>query len=311
MLMGMRPKDIFMALKTENPTEELMRRFEISSEEQVINSIKRVVPQGYKDILRQLDKKNKRLRKRANSTSEDAMSVHSDEKIEEVFDVEVSTVNRVDETMTFEPFEGFEEEEESEAMQSAETRAKELEQLQLDEQKLSDMVCALEKEHVDFVSRRGKILEGLEQSNKTLKKLRDALQQEQKKATALCREYEELETKMQDNTRECAAHKELLDDIRNRITELKKINIWVYEDGTIDVENGELITISDEIVDTYFATMYRLPEANELMVKELITVAKLVCMKKEYEKMGCRYEFYFGNPKAQLLYEAVSSHDIG
>lgn len=281
----MRTKDLHIALKTNNPAEELMKRFDFSTREELYEAIRKISPQAAKDFIRKIERKSK----------------HSDSKVEVVV-VEIAEETQEDSAILMANDEA---EEEVNVMSSGETRESELQQLQRDEQELSDWLCNLEGEHKGIVARRLAIAEQLEKSKKILQKILGELEREQGNVVSLYSEYNELAHRMQEVTHECIAHRELLTDVRDRIVELSKVYIFVFEDGNIEVENAEMVSVSSEEVIAIFNVLVERPEAEEIKLKEIKSIARLKAMVKEYERRNLKFEINFGNPKAQQLFEGI------
>lgn len=94
----------------------------------------------------------------------------------------------------------------------------------------------------------------------------------------------------------------MLADTRAQLEEAKKLKISVFSDGTIECENGELQYPSEAEVSQVFSTIILLAAAEELTVKQIKTVAKLVLTVKKIDK---KYELEFDSDSVQKFYEAA------
>ena len=94
----------------------------------------------------------------------------------------------------------------------------------------------------------------------------------------------------------------MLADTRAQIEEAQKLKISVFSDGTIECENGELESPWAAEVSQLYSTLILLAAAEELTIKQIKTVAKLVLMVKKIDK---KYELEFDSDLVQKLYEAA------
>ena len=285
----MRAKDLHIAMKCNNPAEELMTRFGFATREDLYDSIKVVVPQAAKEFIRKIERKSGSKSARVSSKEK---NVPLEEKVEVA--VSLSEIHSVEATIG---------NEENEVVVSEKSRENELQQLQNDEQELSGLLCNLESEHKAIVARRMEVTEQLRTSKAHLQKILVELEREQGNITAFYDEYNKLARRMQEISHECATYRELISDVRNRIDELKMAYIVVFADGSIEVENAEMVSIVYEEMDAVFKDIVNRREAEDLLVKELKAIARLKVMVKEYEKSGIKVEIDFENSKAKQLFE--------
>lgn len=285
----MRTKDIHLSMNQDNPVEELMSKFSFATEEELYAEIRRITPQGSEDFIRRLKKKSRRARTSVKPTVFTGNS-------------EVQKPAEITEFMmvTEEPYEDEKVDEFGSMLEAK--QEDELEQLRKDEHELSEQLCELEAEHKEIMAKRSNIVNELSVSRKTLVELRSVIKREEKKVVSLCEEYNGLAIRMQEITRECNAHRELLEDMRDRISELEKVYIFVFEDGTIEVENAEMVSVSGEEVVKIVNELIKREEAEEVMFKDIKNVAKIKLMISEYERSGLKLEVNFGNPKVEKLF---------
>ena len=91
----MKSKDIHIALKRNDGISYLMERFEFSQKEELFEAIRKVTPSGAENLIRKLEKKQKRCERRdkANAGSEPTEEVtqpeeHPVQDFEEVVDMD-------------------------------------------------------------------------------------------------------------------------------------------------------------------------------------------------------------------------------
>ncbi len=177
-----------------------------------------------------------------------------------------------------------------------------LEELLEEEKFLSDNCVALEKEHKELISARREDVKMLANIKKTLEELKRLLQANQNRLTTVLEDYNSKAEQMIRVNSEISACKEMLADTRAQLEEAKKLKISVFSDGTIECENGELQYPSEAEVSQVFSTIILLAAAEELTVKQIKTVAKLVLTVKKIDK---KYELEFDSDSVQKFYEAA------
>ena len=167
---------------------------------------------------------------------------------------------------------------------------------------LSDNCVSLEKEHNALINARREDVKTLAQIKRTLEELKRLLQVNQSKLTTVLENYNSKAEQMLRVSSEISACKEMLADTRAQIEEAQKLKISVFSDGTIECENGELESPCEAEVSQLFSTLILLAAAEELTIKQIKTVAKLVLMVKKIDK---KYELEFDSDLVQKLYEAA------
>jgi len=294
----MKSKDIHIATKREDGINYLMERFEFSDKEELFEAIRKVTPSGAEELIRKLEKKQKRNGRRDKANASSELTDEEVPQTEEQPVQEIANVVDMDKTQ-----EDIEEELEQEELNMSKTL--DLEQLKAQEQELSAEVCRLEGKHKELVSKRRDLVGALERAQRALKELRRILREQESNVTNLYDQYIECADEMDAINQERRACKELLEDTRKQIVDLQKITILVYQNGRIEVENAEIPTISDEEIISELGKLICMPEAGEITINELKTIAKLQKMVKFYEDNGNVFELVFDSSKVQSFWETV------
>ena len=167
---------------------------------------------------------------------------------------------------------------------------------------LSDNCVSLEKEHNALINARREDVKTLAEIKRTLEELKRLLQVNQSKLTTVLENYNSKAEQMLRVSSEISACKEMLADTRAQIEEAKKLKISVFSDGTIECENGELESPCEAEVSQLLSTLILLAAAEELTIKQVKTVAKLVSVVKKIDQ---KYELEFDSDLVQKLYEAA------
>ena len=286
--MTMTSKDLHIAVKRNDGVEYLISRFGIPDEETLFETVRKIVPLKAEDFIKVLKKKQKQLSKKRNKNSEEVDSssmVQSSEEQEQNMELFIQDVQ--------------EEEKDIHVVYT-------LEQLIEEEKKLSAKICEIEGEHKDLVAKRKRLVERLEFCRKALKELNRLLHEQEEKVTNTYSEYLECASQMEVLNGEKKKYMEQLNEIRNKIEDLKKITIYVYENSTIEMENMPIQYIEDGEIAVASRKLYELPEAEELTVKEIKTIAKLQIVVNMIERSGYQAEFVFDSSKVQKFWETLS-----
>ena len=295
----MTSKDLHVALKNQATEEELMERYGVDSSEELYEVMSKVAPGNFEYFKKEI-KKNQKNRLRKDAKKEMALdNQKEDEQIEltnfetltdQSSEVENGKVgkNMVDYTAVEKP--------------TNDEPKPSLNELLEAEKFLSDNCVSLEKEHNALINARREDVKTLALIKRTLEELKRLLQVNQSKLTTVLEDYNSKAEQMLRVSSEISACKEMLADTRAQIEEAKKLKVSVFSDGTIECENGELESPCEAEVSQLFSTLILLAAAEELTIKQVKTVAKLVSVVKKIDQ---KYELEFDSDLVQKLYEAA------
>lgn len=288
----MSPKDVHIALKRDDCVDYLMHRFDFSNREDLFESIRKIIPVGSAEIIRKLEKRQKKLNKKntpATAESEMDIATSKEECSSETSTEEVSEMEKAVEISEV-------------AVHIAPSCN--LDILRSQEEELSLESYRLESQHKELVARRKQLLDSLADVKKSLERLKATLVEQEQKATIFYDEYIKCATYMESITEECKVYRELLENVRAQIAELQKTTILVYSDH-VEVENAtqELPHISDEDLSARFTDLICDSEAGELTLNELKTIAKLCILVDFFKASNYSFELIFDNTKVQVFWE--------
>ena len=295
----MTSKDLHVALKNQATEEELMERYGVDSSEELYEVMSKVAPGNFEYFKKEI-KKNQKNRLRKDEKKKMALdNQKEDEQIEltnfetltdQSSEVENGKVgkNMVDYTAVEKP--------------TNDEPKPSLNELLEAEKFLSDNCVSLEKEHNALINARREDVKTLALMKRTLEELKRLLQVNQSKLTTVLEDYNSKAEQMLRVSSEISACKEMLADTRAQIEEAKKLKVSVFSDGTIECENGELESPCEAEVSQLFSTLILLAAAEELTIKQVKTVAKLVSVVKKIDQ---KYELEFDSDLVQKLYEAA------
>lgn len=295
----MTSKDLHVALKNQATEEELMERYGVDSSEELYEVMSKVAPGNFEYFKKEI-KKNQKNRLRKDEKKKMALdNQKEDEQIEltnfetltdQSSEVENGKVgkNMVDYTAVEKP--------------TNDEPKPSLNELLEAEKFLSDNCVSLEKEHNALINARREDVKTLALIKRTLEELKRLLQVNQSKLTTVLEDYNSKAEQMLRVSSEISACKEMLADTRAQIEEAKKLKVSVFSDGTIECENGELESPCEAEVSQLFSTLILLAAAEELTIKQVKTVAKLVSVVKKIDQ---KYELELDSDLVQKLYEAA------
>ena len=295
----MSSKDLHVALKNQATEEELMERYGVDSSEELYEVMSKVTPGNFEYFKKEI-KKNQKNRSRKDAKKEMALdNQKEDEQIEltnfETLTDQSSEVENGKVGKNMVDYTAVEESTNDEPKTS-------LNELLEAEKFLSDNCVSLEKEHNALINARREDVKTLAEIKRTLEELKRLLQVNQSKLTTVLENYNSKAEQMLRVSSEISACKEMLADTRAQIEEAKKLKISVFSDGTIECENGELEFPCEAEVSQLFSTLILLAAAEELTIKQVKTVAKLVSVVKKIDQ---KYELEFDSDLVQKLYEAA------
>ena len=295
----MSSKDLHVALKNQATEEELMERYGVDSSEELYEVMSKVTPGNFEYFKKEI-KKNQKNRSRKDAKKEMALDNQKEDEQIELTNFETLTdQSSEDENGTvgknMVDYTAVEESTNDEPKPS-------LNELLEAEKFLSDNCVSLEKEHNALINARREDVKTLAEIKRTLEELKRLLQVNQSKLTTVLENYNSKAEQMLRVSSEISACKEMLADTRAQIEEAKKLKISVFSDGTIECENGELESPCEAEVSQLFSTLILLAAAEELTIKQVKTVAKLVSVVKKIDQ---KYELEFDSDLVQKLYEAA------
>lgn len=185
----------------------------------------------------------------------------------------------------------------------SEPELSELEQLKKDEKEFSDLCIGLEVTHKQLVTERHQIVDNLIDVRKVLRNLLQLISENQQLVTSLKERHEAVSEKILNKTQELAEMREILEEIRVKITELEKVTIYVLP-TSLNVENyGHPIPeFAPEEIMPILNKLTQFAQADELKLSEVKNIAKLSLLLKFFQNLQFSVNLLFENPMAELLY---------
>lgn len=309
----MSSKYLHVALKNQATEEELMERYGVDSSEELYEVMSKVTPGNFEYFKKEI-KKNQKNRLRKDAKKEMALDNQKEDEQSEVTAESQESLYEQIELTNFETLTDQSSEDENGTVGKNMVDDTAMEKPTNDEPKpslnelleaekfLSDNCVSLEKEHNALINARREDVKTLVNIKRTLEELKRLLQANQNRLTTVLENYNSKAEQMLRVSSEISACKEMLADTRAQIEEAQKLKVSVFSGGTIECENGELEYPSEAEISQLFPTLILLAAAEELTIKQIKTVAKLVLIVKRIDQ---KYELEFDSDLVQKLYEAA------
>lgn len=294
---AMTSKDIRLAIKHGKTIPELMEEYGFSSEEELFSAISRIFSKGTEAnrVISNLKKNRKKAKPCTRQIQEDVTATNST-----TFD-ELTAKNSVPEDIEVVSVEtqNSHEQEQTESI------------LETEEFELSQKLMTLESTHKELVASHLDSKKVLLRMQKILAEMQRLMAEHQKTLRYELEKIQKTSDEMSKVSQEAKAISSRLKVVRAKLEELKKISIFVYSNGNLEFENGEipLSVCSEESLNSKFTEMILWPRAKEFSVtlKDLTTVAKLLLWTEYLASSGLAFEISFDSEEVQRFYEAVTA----
>lgn len=308
--------DLYIAVKKADPMSYLMSRFSFSDESELFSAIRKVAPSKGEGFIKTLKKKQKKLNQRTRATfenSEETVAQSEENADEAAINLSEPIAQNSKEIVDEEP------EQEGEAIPTAEESHNEekecneeitvqiltLQQLLSQENELSSIICGIEGKHKELVSKRREVFSRLERFQKALRELKRLPHAQEENVTKAYEEFLAYADQMEALNGEKKSYMKQLDDVRRKIDDMRKVNVFVYENASFEVENIPIEPIADSEVTSKSMKLFALPEAEELTAKEIKNIAKLHLVVEMIEANGYKAELVFDSERVQKFWETV------
>ena len=292
-------RDIRIAVKREDGVEYLMNRFGFSTKEELFDVIRKAIPSEADSLIRRFEKKHKQYLSRHENVQEDIQVALVDENAQS--DEAIVAETQID-VVIHTP-------EELEAIQAnkqeIEYPTMSVEELKAQEAELSAELCELEGKHKALVSERRGLCEDIAKAKRAIEELFRLANVQNERVQQLLTRYYACDDEMTDNMATQRVYRELIDETRAQIIESEKITIFLYQNGTIEVDNADVPHFSDEEVMLDFTKLLSNQFAGNITINELKGVVKLQKMVAIYAERGKNYELVFDNANVQKVWETV------
>ena len=288
----MTSKSLHITVKNGTTMEQAIKKYGYNTEKEFLAAIKRITNQSKAEFFKREFRQNSR---RSHESKKNEEQVDSKNAVEE------PQQDGMEEQVETAQLPQDEVESQQEGVEPLQNGSNTLEKLRKDEEELSQKCIELEGRHKGLCQKRMNVRENLEDTLNVLKELKRLVQVNREKVNSLRKEHNTLAEEMSTVMDELEPRKELLEEIRAQIKELEKITIFVYENGNLETENGAIPEVEPDTVGKVFKELVSLPEAENLKIKEVRTIATLKIL---VSTLQGEYRIIFENPNAQAFWKA-------
>lgn len=306
-------RDVYFALKEHGgkAIQHLMKKFDFATEDSLFEAIKKVSPSEADTLIRDLKSKAKKDPK--NKKPKNKSKVQNDYEIKEKLNQPNNLVSEGNCAEIVQELASETENIEECALQKGEEHSKEESKtpdkatLKEQEEQISEELRALEVQYQQERTNKDGIRKEAAQAQRAADELARLLKVQRANVSEIVERYNACGTRMEELVREMKPRKELLEELRTQIYELDKVTILVYQNGAIEVENGEVPLVSDKEITETLIMLVSMPKVGKITIDELKAIAKLLKMVKVYETNGTPFELEFDSAEVQRLWETVTT----
>lgn len=179
-----------------------------------------------------------------------------------------------------------------------------LEKLKDRENALVTEICKQEVAHKSTLSSKKKLFDQLKNEKEKILELKDIILKRQKAVDEIFTKIVEIDEKIITESEELSANKKILNEIREYIIVLEKVTIFVYENGEIKEEEAE---VAEELLglDEVFESLIYNELVENLSVKQIRQLAKLMVLTEQMQKQGQNYDLVFESEIVQKIFEQL------
>jgi chromosome segregation ATPase len=177
-----------------------------------------------------------------------------------------------------------------------------LEELKAAEEALSNEVIELEKQHVRQCADHRDCAERLRAIDKDLDKLRSQLDKCAAEYQQVVAETRKVEDEMERTTAERREKNAQLEEVRNKIEDLSKVVIFVSNDGSIEVAEGE-IALDEGGFEELYGSMRDDEQYETFRIIDIKTLARAICIKRN---TTVKTEFMFDNAQLEQKFLQIA-----
>ena len=185
-----------------------------------------------------------------------------------------------------------------------------LENLEKTEHELSDLIIGLESEHKALFQKRNCLAKDLMQEKQVLLDFVNKLSKHKETILKIIADCQDLTSKMHEKMINISTKRQELESIRSEIKELKKIQIFFYENGEIEFLNGES-KIPDEAIqasDNLFNQLVSNHLLENATVKTIKQLSCLISITRYMSEQQFEFNITFEDSEIEKIFENISSN---
>lgn len=180
-----------------------------------------------------------------------------------------------------------------------------LEFLKKEEERQQKYLCMLEGKHQELVSRRMNAMSILKNKKADLLKLKKAVSKHQKEIEKVIQEVNDISKQMNKKLEEIHASEENLENIKKSIKKQQVIEIFVYEDGSIEAE-GVVFEENSENWKAAFNDMIEDEKMGNLKINQIKQLAKLREYTRSLEAEEIKYNITFESEESEKVFQEIA-----
>lgn len=295
-LIRLNGKKLTVKLKYGSTIDDLAREYDCQKEELLEFLKKNFEKSAYNRIINEMTKNSKKK----NHNKKSSLSISTDDEA-------ITTIWKDDTTITTvqEKNEATEEQFPILHFQASSLDEESLLQKLKDEENiLRHELIAKENEHKNLITNKKSLIKQLENQQALMLELRKTIEQRQKEVEQISNDLNKLSEELVSvNFSISNGRKDLL-DIQEKIKELEKIYIFVYQNGETDT--GNLDIDLPETWNEIFDDILRNDIVEDLSVKQIKQLAKLIVLTDILNQNSLIFELTFESENAQkAFYELI------
>lgn len=180
-----------------------------------------------------------------------------------------------------------------------------LQEMKEKEKNVELQIFEKEKEHQKSLSKRKNLFEQLRKQKEKMLDLKKIIEQRQIEVENISKEINEVTNKISAEKEDLSNDKQMLKEVRDYIKNLEKTSIFVYENGEIEIENSKT---QQEITDwqNEFEILITNDLVENLSVKQIRQLAKLIVLEKQLRKEGKEYEVTIENKMLETVAKCLA-----
>lgn len=176
----------------------------------------------------------------------------------------------------------------------------ELQKLEEEKSSLEENIASLENEREELYRKRKSVYSSLNEEKEALLEMLKQIESHEKVITNLSNELDDISKQAEKFNEEIALKNSELLSVMNRIQELSKISIFVYQNGSFELDNTELtVEVSEEDEKALFEAFTKSDAFEELTLKQIKAIAKLKIIT---EKISSNFDITFESEEMEKAF---------
>lgn len=288
-------RDLHTLVKRHVTTDELLKRYGFSSQEELFARIREITPGESRMFISKLQKADKKGISRGSKSSNSKQTAMSD----------------IPMTHATEKFIGFSTPVNSELSTLSVTSSFEsFTEMQKKESLMSDKLIQLELSHRQLQKDRRSLIGELEKIRDKLESLYQTIDECETSASSIVEKFNQKADEMTLLSEEIRDRKSELETLRRELQEAaRKVIIFIYTDGSIELETPmeNIPTVSDNEIDMISFIAKHTISVKDLTLKQIQALAKLDKLLQKLTDTKISYETVFDDDTMQDAYLSVTT----